>query len=78
VCEAGAGLRQGDPRFAWQWLSDWIEDGTLAGAAWSGFQRLPKFGAYRVLEAAGVRPASLAAVPGGGWSAGTAAATMAP
>ncbi len=78
VCEAGAGLRQRDPRFAWQWLSDWIEDGTLAGAAWSGFQRLPKFGAYRVLEAAGVPPASLAAVPGGGWPARTAAATMAP
>ena len=78
VCEAGAGLRQGDPRFAWQWLSDWIEDGTLAGAAWSGFQRLPKFGAYRVLEAAGVPPVSLAPVPGGGWPAGTAAATMAP
>lgn len=77
VCEAGAGLRQRDPRFAWQWLSDWIEDGTLAGAAWSGFQRLPKFGAYRVLEAAGVPPVSLAPVPGGDWPAGTAAATMA-
>ena len=28
-------------------------DGTLAGAAWSGFMRLPKFGLYRILEAVG-------------------------
>jgi len=74
VGEAGAGLRQRDPRFAWQWLSDWIEDGTLAAAAWSGFQRLPKFGAYQVLEAVGV-PAAAAA---GGFPPESAAATMAP
>ena len=56
VTEAGAGLRQGDPSFAWQWISHWLEDGTLAAAAWSGFQRLPKFGAYRILEAVGAPP----------------------
>jgi hypothetical protein len=55
--EAGAGLRQREPAFAAEWLDDWIADGTLAGAAWSGFLRLPKFGLYRILEEA-ARPTS--------------------
>ncbi len=50
--EAGAGLRQRDPAFAAEWIDDWLYDGTLAGAAWSGFMRLPKFGLYRILEEA--------------------------
>ena len=48
--ESGAGLKMRDPRFANEWLREWLEDGTLAGAAWSGFTRLPKFGLYRILE----------------------------
>lgn len=54
VQENGAGLVQRDPHVAWEWMSDWLEDGTLAGAAWSGFMRLPKFGTYQILEAIGV------------------------
>jgi hypothetical protein len=50
VRESGAGVVQRDPSSAWQWLSDWLEDGTLAGAAWSGFTRLPKHGLYRILD----------------------------
>ncbi len=50
VRESGAGVVQRDPAAAWQWLSDWLEDGTLAGAAWSGFTRLPKHGLYRILD----------------------------
>ncbi|MGA8893326.1 MAG: hypothetical protein WB493_17330 [Anaeromyxobacteraceae bacterium] len=50
VRESGAGLVQRDPSAAWQWLSDWLEDGTLAAAAWSGFTRLPKHGLYRILD----------------------------
>jgi UDP-N-acetylglucosamine:LPS N-acetylglucosamine transferase len=50
VRESGAGVVQRDPGAAWQWLSDWLEDGTLAGAAWSGFIRLPKHGLYRILD----------------------------
>ena len=53
--EAGAGLKQRDPRFANEWIQEWLVDGTLAGAAWSGFMRLPKFGLYRILEQAGLR-----------------------
>jgi hypothetical protein len=53
--EGGAGLKQRDPRFANEWIQEWLVDGTLAGAAWSGFMRLPKFGLYRILEQAGLR-----------------------
>jgi len=48
--EGGAGLKQRDLRFTSDWIDEWLEDGTLAGAAWSGFMRLPKFGLYRILE----------------------------
>jgi hypothetical protein len=49
--EAGAGLSQREPRFAGEWLGEWLDDGTLAGAAWNGFTRLPKRGLYRILNA---------------------------
>jgi hypothetical protein len=49
--ESGAGLKQRDPRHAAEWIADWLHDGTLAGAAWNGFMRLPKFGLYRILDA---------------------------
>jgi hypothetical protein len=58
--DAGAGLAQREISFAWQWLADWLDDGTLAGAAWSGFTRLPKHGLYQILDVVG-RP-SVAAV----------------
>lgn len=55
--ENGAGLRQRDPRYAGDWLAEWLADGTLAAAAWSGFMRLPKFGLYRILETFGIAAA---------------------
>ncbi|MBI3181104.1 MAG: hypothetical protein HYZ28_03070 [Myxococcales bacterium] len=55
VRESGGGLAQRQPRFAAEWMSDWLSDGTLAGAAWSGFMRLPKFGLYQILEAVGAK-----------------------
>ena len=68
VREAGAGVKQRDPRFATEWLGDMLSEGTLAAAAWAGFMRLPKFGLYRILETVaagsgapaspGARPAS--------------------
>jgi hypothetical protein len=48
--EQGAALRQHDPRYAWEWIAEWLRDGTLAGAAWDGFIRLPKDGTYRIAE----------------------------
>jgi hypothetical protein len=50
--QRGAGLKQDTPSHAWQWLREWLADGTLAAAAWSGYVRLPKFGTYRALEVA--------------------------
>jgi hypothetical protein len=51
--ENGAGIKQRDPRFAGEWIAEWLASGTLAAAAWSGFLRLPKLGLYRILEAMG-------------------------
>jgi hypothetical protein len=48
--DQGVALKQRNPRHAWQWLSEWLEDGTLAAAAWSGYVRLPKDGTYRIAE----------------------------
>lgn len=48
--ERGAALKQENPAAAGQWLADWLADGTLAGAAWNGFRRLPRRGATRIKE----------------------------
>jgi hypothetical protein len=56
--EQGAGLGQRDPRYAGEWITEWLETGTLAGAAWCGFTRLPNRGLYRILQAYGVSGAA--------------------
>ncbi|MFO0584833.1 MAG: hypothetical protein U0229_21380 [Anaeromyxobacter sp.] len=56
VVEAGAGLKMRGLDSAGEWLTDWLADGLLASAAWSGYMRLPKFGLYRILEAVGASP----------------------
>ena len=50
-CEHGAALRPRDPRHAGAWLSEMIEDGVLAGTAWTGFLRLPHDGTRRIARA---------------------------
>ncbi|HVN74827.1 MAG TPA: hypothetical protein VMT19_00820 [Thermoanaerobaculaceae bacterium] len=50
VLHRGAGFKQERPADAWEWLREWLDDGTLAGAAWAGYQRLPKFGTARIAE----------------------------
>ncbi|MBI1850563.1 MAG: hypothetical protein HYR85_09490 [Planctomycetes bacterium] len=52
VVEHGAGVMQRDPRVAAQWLDEMLRDGTLAGAAWSGYVRLPRDGTREILEVA--------------------------
>jgi hypothetical protein len=52
VVEGGAGFHQRDARHAAGWLGDWIADGTLAAAAWSGANRLPSQGVYAIADAA--------------------------
>lgn len=51
--ENGAGLKQRRPERALGWLEEWLEDGTLAAAAWSGFLRLPRQGTDLVLQGVG-------------------------
>jgi len=47
--ETGVGLKQRRPDLARGWFEEWLEDGALAGAAWSGFIRLPQHGTERIL-----------------------------
>jgi hypothetical protein len=48
--ENGPGLKQRDPLHAEYWLREWLNEGTLAAAAFYGFLRMPKFGLYQVIE----------------------------
>jgi hypothetical protein len=48
--EQGVGLKQRRLDHAHGWIEEWLEDGTLAAAAWSGFVRLPKNGTARIAE----------------------------
>jgi hypothetical protein len=48
--EHGAGLKQREIGHAGFWIREWLAEGTLAAAAWSGFMRLPKFGLYHIVE----------------------------
>jgi len=50
VLQHGAGLKQESPLHAWGWLKEWLEDGTLAAAAWAGYTLLPKHGTHRIAE----------------------------
>lgn len=44
----GGGITQDDPRYADEWLFDWIESGWLARAALNGFIEAPMMGAYAI------------------------------
>ena len=48
--EHGVGLKQQRLDHCQGWFEEWLEDGTLAGAAWSGYVRLPKHGTERIAE----------------------------
>ncbi|HYZ89659.1 MAG TPA: hypothetical protein VE620_10215 [Myxococcales bacterium] len=48
--DLGAALPQGEPRRAAEWLLQWVEDGTLARAAWQGYREMPKVGLYDILD----------------------------
>jgi hypothetical protein len=56
--EAGAAVEQREPAAAGGWLAEWLEDGTLAGAAWNGFTRLPTRGLFRIVRALERGPSS--------------------
>lgn len=48
--EQGVALKQHKVSHAGDWLDEWIEDGTLAAAAWTGFLRMSKEGTFRIVE----------------------------
>ncbi len=48
--EQGIGFKQQAPEHAAEWLTEWLQNGMLAGAAFSGFMRLPKLGAQRIAD----------------------------
>lgn len=44
----GGGITQNDPRYANEWLFDWVNSGGLARVAWNGFIEAPTHGTYRI------------------------------
>jgi hypothetical protein len=50
IHEIHAGMKQENPDYADQWLSDALLDGHLAEMAWSGFLKARKLGTARILE----------------------------
>ena len=46
--DRGAALPEHDPAAAGEWLLEWVEDGTLVGAARAGYERLPQLGLYEI------------------------------
>ncbi|MGE5497645.1 MAG: DUF6938 domain-containing protein [Syntrophothermus sp.] len=50
LTEIGAGIRQLDPEYTDQWLFDYLREGRLADAAWSGFLKARKLGTYKIME----------------------------
>jgi len=48
--EVGAGIPQNEPKYCWEWITDYLVDGKLARAAWDGFLYARSMGTYKILE----------------------------
>ncbi|MCX6791071.1 MAG: hypothetical protein NTV62_02670 [Candidatus Gribaldobacteria bacterium] len=48
LSKIGSGIPQGNPKYAYQWLSDLINDGWFAEAAMQGFIEVEKMGTYNI------------------------------
>lgn len=46
----GAGIQQEDPRYAHEWLFDWVDSGWLAQAAMSGYLDGRQFGVHNIAD----------------------------
>jgi hypothetical protein len=44
----GGGVSQNDPRYASEWLFDWVNSGGMARMAWNGYIEAPTHGVYRI------------------------------
>lgn len=54
----GAGITQNDPRYADEWLFDWLNNGLLAAAAMQGFLEIPKTGTYNIEQIIARKPSA--------------------
>ncbi len=63
LMQIGGGVDQLDPRFANEWLFDWIGSGALARMAWHGFIEAPTHGAYRIADILLGRPNTIHPLP---------------
>lgn len=61
--QVGAGTDQLDPRYANEWLFDWINAGALARMAWNGYIEAPTHGAYRIADILLGRPNTMHELP---------------
>ena len=63
LTQVGGGMMQGDPRYANEWLFDWLNSGGFARAAWNGYIEAPTHGTYRIEDAVRERPSELEMPP---------------
>lgn len=52
----GAGISQNDPRYANEWIFEWVDSGWLAQAAMRGFLEIPRFGTYNIEKIIAQKP----------------------
>ncbi len=61
--QVSAGVSALDPRYADEWLWDWINGGAFARMAWNGFINAPTHGAYRIEDVVRGRPFTMHQLP---------------
>ncbi|MFA5946072.1 MAG: hypothetical protein WC802_04160 [Patescibacteria group bacterium] len=61
--QVGAGVKALDPRYADEWLWDWINGGAFARMAWNGYINAPTHGAYRIEDVVRGRPFTMHQLP---------------
>jgi hypothetical protein len=59
----GGGVPQNDPRYANEWLFDWINSGGVARMAWNGYVEAPTHGTYRIEDVVLGRVSEIHALP---------------
>lgn len=61
--QMGGGVDQYNPKYANEWLFDWIDSGALARMAWNGYAEAPTHGLYRIEDILLGRPNSIHPLP---------------
>ncbi|OGL98404.1 hypothetical protein A2304_01770 [Candidatus Uhrbacteria bacterium RIFOXYB2_FULL_57_15] len=59
----GGGVAQNDPRYANEWLFDWIHSGGVARMAWNGYVEAPTHGTYRIEDVVLGQPSEIHPLP---------------